>query len=123
MTILQAIAQIDSLKHNTYTRADKIAWLSRVDETVKAVLCDTHEGTQADFEAYDEKTPAETVLLVPPPFDEMYLRYLEAQIDYHDGEYGRYNNAITMFNSCFADYAAHYTRTHMPLSAGTCFRF
>lgn len=123
MTILQAITQIDSLKHNTYTRADKLSWLSRLDETVKTVLHDTHAGEHPEFSGYDETTPAETELLVEAPFDEMYLRYLEAQIDYHDGEYGRYNNSITMFNSCFADYAAHYTRTHMPLSAGTRFLF
>lgn len=66
------------------------------------------------FAGYTEDTSGETVLLVPEPFDQMYLRWMEAQIDYHNGEYARYNNAIELFNTEFNAYADHYHRGHMP---------
>lgn len=124
MTINEAITQIDSLKVNTYTPADKIGWLSRVDTMIKKNIIDTHEGAETVlFAGYTEETDPETVLLVPAPYDELYIRYLEAQIDYTNGEYAKYNNSITMFNSAYEAYANFYNRNNMPKSSGTRFLF
>ena len=115
MKIIEAIDQIDSLKHNTYSRRDKILWLSRLDSMVKRLIIDTHEGGEdVVFEGYTDTTDLETELLVPAPFDEIYLRWLEAQIDYANGEYGKYNNSILMYQSSYDGYANYYNRNHMP---------
>ena len=117
MKILEAVERIDSHKHNIYTQNDKIAWLSRLDSMVKTLIIDAHEGGEAvEFTGYDDSTDLNTEMLVPAPFDEMYLRWLEAQIDYSNGEYGKYNNAITMYQTAYDAYANHYRRTHMPKS-------
>ena len=124
MKIIEAINRIDSLKHNTYSQNDKVAWLSRLDSLVKRLIIDTHEGGEnVTFTGYDDRTDPETELLVPAPFDEMYLRWLEAQIDYHNSEDDRYNNAIILFNNAYEGYKKHYTRTHMPKSSGNRFIF
>ena len=115
MKIIEAINGIDSLNHNTYTEQDKVQWLSRVDWMVKKHVIDTHEGSEdVTFNGYDSLTDHNTDLLVPAPHDEMYLRWMEAQIHYHNGEYGKYNNAIDMFNTTYEDYKRYYNRTHMP---------
>ena len=44
MKIIEAINRIDSLKHNTYSNNEKLAWLSRLDSMVKRLIIDTHEG-------------------------------------------------------------------------------
>lgn len=122
MTLIEAISKIDNLKHNTYTHEDKVGWLSRVDHMVKEEILDTHEGSGGEwFFGYDTQSDVETELLVPPPYDELYLRWLEAQIDYCNGEYDRYNNSMEMFNTAYQGYANSYNRTHMP--KGTRFRF
>lgn len=116
MKIIEAINQIDSLKHNTYSQRDKIAWLSRLDSMVKRLIIDTHEGAEnVTFTGYTETTAPETELLVPAPFDEVYLRWLEAQIDYTNGEYDKYNNSILMYQAAYDGYANYYNRSHMPL--------
>ena len=116
MKIIEAINRIDSLKHNTYTQNDKVAWLSRLDSMVKRLIIDTHEGGEnITFTGYDDRTDPETELLVPAPFDEMYLRWLEAQIDYHNGEYDKYNNAVLMYQTAYDGYANYYNRNHMPI--------
>lgn len=115
MKIIEAITTIDSLKHNTYSTEDKIRWLSRLDSMVKRLIIDTHEGAEdVTFDGYHADTDPETVLLVPEPFDEVYLRWLEAQIDYANGEYGKYNNSILMYQTAYEGYANYYNRNHMP---------
>lgn len=116
MKINQAITRLDALIFNTYTQSDKVEWLSRLDTMVKKQIIDTHEGAEnVIFTGYDDSTDIQTELLVPAPHDEMYLRWLEAQIHYYNGEYDKYNNAIIMFNTAFEAYQAYYTRKHLPV--------
>lgn len=123
MKLMEAISAVDALKPNTYSQEDKIGWLSQVDETVQREILDSHQGGGAVFGGYTADTPPDTVLLVPPPYDQLYLRYLEAQIDYHNAEYDRFDNAIAMYEAAFDNFAKYYTRTHMPLSKGRRFLF
>ena len=124
MKILEAISQVDALKSNTYMQSDKVEWLSRLDAMVKKFVIDTHEADgETIFDGYDENTDLNTEMLVSAPFDEIYLRWLEAQIDYYNGEYSHYNNSISLFNNVFNQYKAAYTRSHMPISAGSRFLF
>ena len=121
MTIGEAIDRIDSLKHNIYTEAEKIAWLSQLDALVKQQIFDTCEGESVPFEGYDEHTDRNRKLLVGAPYEELYLRYLEAQMDYANGEIERYNNAISMYRAAFEGFGNAYRRAHMPKK--TAFRY
>ena len=124
MTILEALSRVDALKFNTYTASEKVAWLSNLDSAVKNLIIDNHEGGEAiSFTGYDENTEMNTVLLVPAPFDEIYLRWMESQINYHNGELEKYNASIIMYNTAFDAYANFYKRNHMPRSRGTRFIF
>ena len=115
MKIIEAINQNDALIHNTYTQSDKVKWLSRLDSMVKRHIIDTHEGADdVSFTGYDDLTDMQTELLIPAPYDEAYLRWLEAQIHYTNGEYEKYNNAIDMFNTTYTGYQNYYNRNHMP---------
>ena len=121
MKLIEAISKIDNLKQNTFTHEDKVGWLSRLDHMVCREILDTHEGGGGAFSGYDTSTDVETELLVPAPWDEMYLRWLEARIDYANAEYTRYNNSMDMFRAVYQSYRSYYNRTHMP--KGVRFRF
>ena len=115
MKIIEAINRSDALKHNTYSQTDKVRWLSTLDSMVKTHVIDTHEGAEeVTFTGYDDLTDLQTELLMPAPYDEAYLHWLESKIDYHNGEYGKYNNALETFTTFYDGYKAHYNRTHMP---------
>ncbi len=117
MNISEAITHIDSVKPNGYSQDEKIRWLSVLDGIVKNEIIDTHEGgDNVTFGGYDEMTLPTQELLVPHPYDDVYIKWLEAQIDYANGEYPKYNNSITMYNAVFAAFAKYYNRTHMPIS-------
>ena len=122
MTIIEAINKIDALKPNNYTQADKIGWLSTLDGIIKKEIIDTHEGADAvSFKGYGATTALDTVLLVPAPYDDVYVRWLEAQIDYANGEYGKYNNSMALYNTAYVTYERYYNRNNMPL--GKKFKF
>lgn len=124
MKIIEAISRLDSLKRNTYTHSDKVGWLSTLDGMVKEQIIDKHLGAdKVSFNGYSDDTDVNTVLLIPAPYDEVYLRWLEAQIDYANGEYGKYNNSMDMFNTSFDAYAKHYARNNLPVSHGPRFIF
>ena len=115
MTVIEAIQKVRDLKSNTYDQAHQVEWLSRLDFMVLRHIIQNHEGGKSvTFNGYKEETDLKTVMLVPQPYDEMYLRWLEAQIDYHNGEFGRYNNSIMAFNALWTNYLNYYRKTHRP---------
>jgi hypothetical protein len=124
---MDAIFRIGELKPNSYSQSEKIKWLSTLDGIIKAEIIDTHEGGEKiEFNGYDDNSGnfnIATKLLVPAPYDDIYLRWLEAQIDYANGEYAKYNNSLTAYNDVYTSFKAYYNRTHMPISKGSRFKF
>ena len=117
MTIIEAINRIDLIKPNTFERLEKTRWLSTLDGMIKSMIIDTHEGGEnVTFKGYDAETDTTTVLLVPAPYDEIYLYWLESKIDYWNAEYARYQNSMIMYNTAYAAFEQYYNRTHRPLS-------
>lgn len=115
MTIIEAINKIDNLKPNSYTQQDKVKWLSILDGIIKTEIIDTHEGSEkVTFNGYEAETPVDTVLLVPAPYDDVYVKWLEAQMDYANGETAKYNNSMVMYNTAYSAFERYYNRTHMP---------
>lgn len=114
MTVLEAITELDNIKPNNYSQAQKIRWLSRLDGRITAEIINAHEeGDGAAFAGYDEVATG-AVLLAPAPYDDLYLRWLEAQIDFANNEYAKYNNSAAAFNAAYAEFAGHYHRSHTP---------
>ena len=122
MTIMDVINRIDNLKPNRYDQSEKIKWLSTLDDRIMNDIIATHDGSEGiEHNGYTDETSLTTELLVHSPYDEMYLYWLEAQIDYWNGEYAKYNNSIDMFNTAYTAFANHYNRNHMP--KGKKFKF
>ncbi len=122
MTIMEALHRTDTLKPNGYSNPEKIKWLSILDGIIKTEVIDKHEGGDAvTFTEYGDETELTRELLVPAPYDEIYIHWLEARIDYTNGEYDKYENSMEMYNTAYSAYANHYNRTHMPL--GKKFKF
>ena len=117
MTIAEAISEIDTLKPNDYTNADKIKWLSRLDSLIyEEIYCSHQDNPLESFDGYTGLTDTSTELFVKEPYDNIYRFWLEAQIDYSNAELGKYNNSITMYNAAYTAFQNSYNRAHMPLT-------
>jgi hypothetical protein len=112
MTIHEAIAKADRLRDNTMTVDDKIATLENVDRTVYEELIRGREGQdQVKYPTYT-KTDLGKELLVPSPYDMLYVYRLEAEVCYVYGETKKQANALIRYNELISSYAAKYIREH-----------
>lgn len=121
MTISEAINQADELRPNTYTSRQKVGWLRRCEAMIlKTVLCSRRD--LEDFDIMQDDPAMDTPLIVPEPWCVLYVHWLEAQMHYANGEYDRYNNAITTFNTYLSGYRGEIARSS-PSQEGTRFQF
>lgn len=118
MNIRDALDQVDALKPNQFDERQKIYWLSQVDQRIYNDVVLRHEMDEsmpATFGGYPPDVDQDTQLLAGAPFDALYRWWLEAMIDLGNGELGKYQNSMLLFNSAWNDFAKDYRRKHMPL--------
>ena len=116
MKVIDAITEVDNLKANMFTLQDKIKWLSRLDLRIQQQIIDTHQLNEGEedsaFTGYSEDD-TEKELLVGEPYAEMYIHWLEAQIDYNNMEYDGFNAANAMFESIYSSFRNAYNASHL----------
>lgn len=129
MTIDQVIHTVDGLKPNQIERARKIDWLEKLDRRIYQDLMCTHERGNGQevpdrFDGYGQDSDPDTVLLAPPPYDEIYRFFLEMHIDLVNQEYDKYNNSAVLYANAWGQLARMWNREHRPiLEDGARLRF
>jgi hypothetical protein len=111
MTIAESIAKAVHSGPNTIEQRNFIEGLSRLDWQIKTEVLDNYTD-ETEYNGYDDNTDTNTELLVKPPYDELYIRYLEAQIYRAYNELSKYNNCIVEYNAVYSRFKAQYNRTH-----------
>lgn len=104
MTIGDAITQADALRDNVIDASMKAEWIIALDAELAEVLNETPENLQ-----YPEDAGAD--LLMPFPFDDVYVKYLIAQIDYYNMESSLYANDMAIYNNRISE-AKSWLRRH-----------
>lgn len=112
-TVKQVLEQVDAMLPNQYTTAEKRRWLLQAEGFVVREVHQPHAGGE-ETEVPPEDAGEDTVLLVQPPYDELYRHYVEVQIHYANGEMERYNNACAAWNNALLTYRDFWCRSHMP---------
>lgn len=123
MTIADAIGRVDAVYFNTFSYGEKVAWLSKLDGLIHTQILAVHAEAPAEFSGYGPDENPGRVLLVSPPYDEMYLSWLQSQMELALRETEGYNAFILTFNAEYEAFEKYYNRTHMPLAKGGRFRF
>lgn len=115
MTINEAITKLRDIKPTQFDNQTLVGWISEVEQKIFQENIRWHEGaSEIPPWPYDPEQDMDTTLLIPEPYSSVYLRYLEAQVDYYSGEYVRYANSMTMYNVALSEYTDWYNRSHMP---------
>lgn len=118
MTINEAISAADGLRNNQIDESVKRALLSELDGRIFFEVINPYAK---EFNGYNENTDSGTELIVPYPYDGLYVTYLEMEIARINGEMPRYNNAAVIFNEKYSAFKRWYNRTHPKKSAGIVF--
>ena len=124
MTIAQAIAQADKLKPNLMDTATKIAFLNQIENIIwdELVMAHEHEETEEVQPDYDAQTSTSTELIVPVPYDMVYVYWLMAQMDHQNMEYEKYNNDYAMFTNMYDNLSNWWIRHKRPIPVTGGFR-
>jgi len=117
MTIQQAMDKADRMKPNMMPAEDKIGFLSEIEGKIHEEIIMTHEHTAEEETRpeYDEDTDPTTEMLVPAPYDMIYVYWLMAQIDHLNQEMDKYNNDRSLFEDAWGNFADYWNRKKMPI--------
>lgn len=118
MTITELISQVDRVRPNQYDNEQKTRWISEIEGTIVEEILNMAAGNDIEFSHYSYENDAETTLLIPERFSDVYLHYLLAKIDFHDSETESYNNDVIMYQASYNQFAAWYRRRNMPKQSG-----
>lgn len=117
MTIQQAMDKADRMKPNMMPTEDKIGFLSEIEGKIHEEIIMTHEHTAEEETRpeYDSETDPTTEMLVPAPYDMIYVYWLMAQIDHLNMEMDKYNNDRSLFEDAWGNFADYWNRKKMPI--------
>ena len=104
-TLQQALTRIDTICPNAWDDAAKLLWLNECESMIQTRILGT--APEACI-TYDADTARSTVLLVPAPFDRLYVYYVIAMCDYAAHETAHYADSMMLFNAALDEYAKWY---------------
>lgn len=113
MTVRKLLTMIDQMRPNAFTDAEKLQFINTVEGRIYSEILNKAEGDESVFVPFQEGEE-ERELIVPVPYTDIYIYYLASMIDFYNGDSGRYNDSMVMYNNAWDAYAAHYRETHKP---------
>lgn len=111
MKIMEAIAAADKLSNNMIDETIKKQWLSDLDGRIYYEIMHPM-GASGDFSGYAADASIDTELIVPYPYDALYITYLQKEIARHNSEIPKYENARILFNEQMEAFRRWWIRTH-----------
>lgn len=108
MTLLTALDMANKVRPNAAHDDIKIKLLFQQLEGSIAEMAG-FDPPGEDYE-YDASNPVDVDLLMPFPYDDIYLWFLCAQIDLMNEEAELYQNDMEMFNACYSRAQAWFRR-------------
>jgi hypothetical protein len=111
-TVPEVLMEIGRVKPNQYTEDTLARWLSELDGRVWEDLLSNYLPDEQMPSLPYSAGDALTKLLIPFPHEDVYIKWLTAQIDYHNADMDRYNNAMMMFQDAYQGFLDSYTRSH-----------
>jgi hypothetical protein len=104
MTVSQAISKADELRPNPVSTSTKVDYLNEINAQLS-------ESMGVDMP--DKLTQASTTeLLMPYPYDQVYVFYLTAMIDNALEEFALFNNDMALYNQAVHEALAWWRRHH-----------
>lgn len=106
MTINEAIKEADDLRPNALKLSYKLRWLQELDRDIANMMGVDYEETSIyNYEGERE-------LLMPAPYESVYVYHLMAEIDMAIEDSDKFVNDSTIANQKLAEAKAWYRRNH-----------
>lgn len=110
MRVKEAIRRADELRPNAISEERKAAWVLELEGRLALA-----RGVPYPSGAW----PDDFELTMPPPYDQVYERYLCAMTDLANQETDLYANDMALFETTFSAAVAWWRREHIPERGGS----
>lgn len=110
MTVTGTISKADELRMNTISDEQKAEWVMGLDKEIAdrmGIASRVHDWPAGDGE-----------LLLPSPYDRVYVLYLCSQIDYYNNETALYGNDKAVYDESLSEALAWWRRENCPADSG-----
>ena len=108
-TLQQALTRIDAICPNAWDETAKLLWLNECESMIQMRILGAAPEACITYAADTDRS---TTLIVPAPFDRLYVYYVIAMCDYAAHETAHYADSMMLFNAALDEYAKWYQRTN-----------
>ena len=124
MNIQEVLDLADQMKPNMMDPRVKLKYLSEIEGLIHQEILMKHEHAEDEetLPVYTVDTDPGTELIVPAPYDMVYVYWLMSKIDLLNQEIDKYNNDRALFENAYDTMSDWWTRTKMPISTIREFR-
>ncbi|MDR1060337.1 MAG: hypothetical protein LBL83_03790 [Clostridiales bacterium] len=110
-TVERIIADVDDVCPNSYLETAKTRWIAQLDMLIWRDLFLQARNPELDYTWPKCKC---WQVLISPPDDDIYDLYLRAQIEFHNGEYEKYQNSAAFYDVRYREFAAWFINEYRP---------
>ena len=115
MKLTKAVQNFRELCPNPYSTEQLVSWIAELDGMAILDVFASREGRPVP-EGWSPYTvqDMEKELLIPAPYDNVYMDWLKSKTDYWQDE-SNYSNSSKVFNNGYMSFGDYWRRTHAPL--------
>lgn len=107
MTVNDAIAKVKDRKPNAYSDESLVDWLNECEAMVQREIMLT---VPDEIIQYDYPDDLDKELILPRPYDALYVSYIKMMIEYTQEEYNAYNNTNVMYQTQYQAAQGYFNR-------------
>lgn len=107
MTVNDAIAKVKDRKPNAYNDESLVDWLNECEAMVQREIMLT---VPDEIIQYDYPDDLDKELILPRPYDALYVSYIKMMIEYTQEEYNAYNNTNVMYQTQYQAAQGYFNR-------------
>lgn len=107
MTVNDAISKVKDRKPNAYSDESLVDWLNECEAMVQREIMLT---VPDEIIQYDYPDDLDKELILPRPYDALYVSYIKMMIEYTQEEYNAYNNTNVMYQTQYQAAQGYFNR-------------
>ena len=132
-TVAEIIGQYNNERPNQVGDDLKVLWLRKCEQAIINEIFVSHEHdleaeskislsvvgstlkieNAGTFEQHIDSFDMDTHLLVPEPYDDLYLHFIDQRIALNNNDKTRYNTAATQYNNALLTFQQYFNRTYI----------
>lgn len=111
MTLSELFGYVDEIKPNAFSNERKTVWLNELEARIQRDVLLRWPGGMVRYR-WPEDAGASPLLDAPD--DAVYRHWLEAMIDYANGEYDKYQSTSAIFNRMWDEFVCRFATAWRP---------